>query len=97
MIIIEDDQMIEAFSANTSNYSFRIRILERRLRRRKYVFDPHVYYSLTEILAINAVSIAYQVLGSLLLREGFDDLLRGPFGRWMLGHIEVSDAPPIVR
>src|SRR5262245_19750555 len=97
MILIEDDQMIKTFSANTSNYSFRIRILERRLRRRKYFFDPHAYYPLTEILAVNAVSIAYQVLGSLLVREGFDDLLRGPFGRWMLGHIEVHDLSPTVQ
>ena len=97
MILIDDDQMIETFSADTSNYSFRIWILERRLRRRKYFFDPHSCDSLAEILAINAVSVAYQILGSLLVREGLDDLLCGPFGRWMLSHIEVNDLSPIVQ
>ena len=32
-----------------------------------------------------------------LLRNGFYYLLRGPGGRRMLGHIEVNDAPAIVR
>jgi hypothetical protein len=97
MILIDDDQMIETFSANTTDHSLGIWILERRLRRRKYFFNPHSCDSLAEILAINAVSVAYQKIGSLLVWKGFDDLLCGPFGRWMLSHIEVSDLSPIVQ
>jgi hypothetical protein len=33
----------------------------------------------------------------LIVRESFDDLLRGPFRRWILGHIEVNDLAPVVQ
>ena len=36
MVLIEDNQMIETFSADTSNYSFRVRIL--------YLYITHEMY-----------------------------------------------------
>ena len=44
MILIEDDQMIETFSADTSNYSFCVWILKRRMGRGDHFVNLHPFY-----------------------------------------------------
>ena len=65
MILIEDDQMIETFSANTSNYSFRIRILERRMGRSDHFLNLHPFYSTSKFFSINRISIPEQIAGEV--------------------------------
>lgn len=47
--------------------------------------------------AINSITISEYILWYCLEGEGFDDLLGGPLGCGMVGHIEMSDAAPFVK
>jgi len=58
MTLIENDQMIETFSANTSNYSFRVRILERRMGRCDHFLNLHPLHSTSKFRSINRISIS---------------------------------------
>src|SRR5262245_41189702 len=89
--------MIKAFSSNAADHSFHIWILERRSRRGDHFFDPHPLNSISEILPVNAVAIAQQIPGGLMVWECFDDLSRRPFGGRMLGDIEMNNSTPSMR
>src|SRR5215471_12978278 len=97
MILIEDDQMIETFSADTSNYSFRVRILKRRMGRCDHFLNLHPLHSTSKFRSINQISISEQIAGSRVIGKCFDDLLRGPLGCRMFGHIEMNDLPASVK
>jgi hypothetical protein len=62
-----------------------------------YFFDPHPSNSISEILAVNAVAIAQQIPGSLIIGECFDDLLRRPLSRRMRCNIEVDDLTSVMQ
>jgi hypothetical protein len=49
-----------------------------------------------ELLAIDAVTVAEEIGGRRLLREGVDELLSSPGGSGMLGDVEVDDAPAVM-
>jgi hypothetical protein len=89
--------MIEAFSANTSNYSFRIRILERRMWRCDHFFNLHPFHPALKFRSVDRISISEQIARSGIIRKGFDDLLSGPLGCRMLCHIEMNDLPALVE
>ena len=58
--------------------------------------DPHTLDSRVEILPIDLVSISKQVTRCRIVRKRFDDLLSGPEGRRVLGHIEVNQASAVM-
>jgi hypothetical protein len=77
--LIDDDQMVQTLSPDTADDPFGKRILPRTPHRRDHLFDPHPFDSMLEILAINAVAIAQQISGGLIVGKGIDDLLSCPF------------------
>src|SRR5215475_14497538 len=91
MILIEDDQMIETFSADTSNYSFCVRILKRRMGRGDHFVNLHPFYSASKLRSIDRISIPEQISRRGVIGKCFDDLLRGPLGCRVRGHIEMND------
>ena len=46
---------------------------------------------------MDAIPITNHETWSVILWEGFDHLLCGPLRSWMLRHIEVNDAPAIMK
>jgi hypothetical protein len=52
MIAIEDNHMVETFSADASNYSFRIRILKRRMGRCDHFLNLHPLHSTPKFFSI---------------------------------------------
>src|SRR5215510_12903929 len=97
MILIEDDQMIETFSADTSNYSFCVRILKRRMGRGDHFVNLHPFYPASKLRAIDRISIPEQVSRRGVIGKCFDDLLCGPWGGRIRGQIEMNDLPAIVQ
>src|SRR5262245_8299916 len=97
MILIEDDQMIETFSANTSYYSFRVRILERRMGRSDHFLNLHPFHPASKLRSVDRISIPEQISRRGVIGKCFDDLLSGPLGCRMLGHIEMNDLPAPVK
>jgi hypothetical protein len=47
-------------------------------------------------LTVDVVTIAQKIGRRGVVREGVDDLLGGPVGGGVLGHVEVDDAPAMV-
>src|SRR5215510_13948786 len=97
MIRIEDDQMIEGFSANTANYSFRIRVLERRMWRGDHFLNLHPIHPASKLFSIDRISIPEEIERRGIIRKGFDDLLSGPLGCRIRGHIEMNNLPATVK
>jgi len=71
-------------------------ILPRAMRRRDDFLDPHALHALPELLAVDSVTVAQEIGGRGVVRESVHDLLGGPVGGGVLGHVEVEDAPAVV-
>ena len=89
--------MIEALSANASDESFREWIWPGTLRRCEHLLNAHSMNPSSEIAALNSVTVPYQISRHSIFWERFDNLLRGPFCRGMLRHIEMQDAATLMR
>jgi hypothetical protein len=48
------------------------------------------------LLAVDAISVAEKIGCRGLVRKGIHDLLGGPGGSGMLGHVEVNDVPALM-
>src|SRR5262249_9805813 len=94
--LVQDDHVIKVLAADTSNQSFHVGILPRRPWCNHDLFDADVPDALTEHRPIDTIAIAAQIPRSLIPGDGFHDLLRGPLGCGMLGHIEMHDAPSLM-
>ncbi|HEU4368119.1 MAG TPA: hypothetical protein VFV05_07840 [Methylomirabilota bacterium] len=49
-----------------------------------------------ELLTVDLVTIPEEIGRRGLVRKGVHDLLSGPAGGVVLGHVEVDDAPAVV-
>src|SRR5215510_2354453 len=92
----EYDHVIETFSADTSNKALHERTLPWTARRGEHLLDSHSLNPFSEMDTIHSITVSYQISRCSIFRECFDDLLRRPFGRGMLGHIEMHDAAPLI-
>jgi hypothetical protein len=57
------------------------------LRTADRFLNTHVPASLLEVLAVDAIPIANEEAWCFVIGEGVDDLLGGPFGVGMVGHV----------
>src|SRR5215467_3963281 len=88
--------MVQAFTANRTDDPFDVSALPRKPRSAENFFDIHYRDLIAELLAIDSISISSQISRCGIKREGFDHLLRRPFGRWMSCDVEVHDTSSIV-
>ena len=79
-----------------ANHPFAIRVLPGRPWCDWNFLNTHVLDALLEVVAVDAVAIANEKTWCFLVRESVDDLLGGPFGVGIGGHVEMHDLPPIV-
>jgi hypothetical protein len=56
----------------------------------------HAPDSASELFAVDLVTIAQEIRGRSVVREGVYDLLGGPVSAGVLGHVEVDDAPAMM-
>jgi len=96
MTLVQDDHVVQAFTAETPNQPLDVRILPRTPWGDHDLLDPHMLYPLPEGSAIDVVPIAQEIPRGLVPREGINDLLRGPLCCGMLGDVEVDDATSMV-
>ena len=93
---MEHDHVVQALAPNGTDDPFDIRPLPGRSRCGQYLVDPHVCDLPLEFFRKDGVAITQQVVGDLLKRKRFPQLLSGPFCRWMSGHIEMEKAPTVM-
>src|ERR1051326_5326081 len=97
MSLSEHDHVIEAFSAYAFNEPFRVWILPRTSCCGQHLVDSHSLNPVPEMATVNSITVSYQILRRTIFWQGFDDLLRRPFCRGMLRHIEMQQAATLVR
>jgi len=96
MSFVQNDHVVQAFTANTPDQPLNIRILPRTSWGDHDFLDPQMLYPLLKGRAIDAVPVTQEIPRGLVPREGLDDLLGGPFRGGMLGDVEVDDAPSMM-
>ena len=98
VMLTEDDEVVGALSPDGADHPFAVWILPWRSRSCDDFLDSHVPHAMTEERAIDGVAISKQKSRfGTVGRERFDDLLSRPLGRRMRRHVEVNDAPTLVR
>src|SRR4051794_18351777 len=85
---VENDQMVEALTADRTDQALHVGSLPRGPRRRQNLLDSHCRYTLAEFRAKDAIPIPQQVSRDQIKWEGLPQLLQRPFRRWMRGHVE---------
>ena len=88
--------MVETLAPNGTNHPFYVGSLPGRTRGRQHLFYSHVAHLSSEVLAENRVAITQQVTRELLERERVAQLLAGPLGGRVRGHVEVKNTATIM-
>jgi hypothetical protein len=88
--------VIQTLTADRADEALHEWVLPRALRRGENLLDPHALHAMLKWLTIDAVAVAEEVDRRGLVREGVDELLSGPDGGGVLGHVEVDDPPAVV-
>jgi hypothetical protein len=96
MTLAEDDDMVQALAPDRADEPLREGILPRAVRGRENLLDPHALHAVPKLLAVDLVTIAQKIGGRGVVREGVHDLLGGPAGGGVLGHVEVDDPPAVL-
>ena len=94
--LIQDDDMVEAFSADRADQPFDVRALPRRSESGENFADFQAFDQRPEGGAIDAVAVPEQEPRCHVPRKCLQDLGCGPLGGWMLGDVEMNDAPAIM-
>src|SRR5438093_985023 len=93
----ENQNVIQTLAPDRADEPLREGILPRAVRGREDFLDPHALHSVPKLFAVDLVAVAQEIGGRGVVRKGIHDLLGGPVGGGMLGHVEVDDAPAVVR
>src|SRR5215470_9565557 len=77
----EDDDVIQAFSADRTDQTLRVRVLPRRSRRSDDLRDPHRSNAMAECPTIGFVSVPQQIARCSVPGKGLGHLARKPILR----------------
>ena len=94
--LAENHHLIQALPPDTPDHPRRNRMLPGTPRGREHLFQAQVRHTPLKPRAIHSIPIAEKVLRDRGPGKGLDELLGGPLGGWMLGHIEVNHFPSVV-
>ena len=92
----ENQNVIQTLAPDRADEPLREGILPWAVRGREDFLDPHALHSVPKLFAVDLVTVAQEIGGRGVVRKGIHDLLGGPVGGGMLGHVEVDDAPAVV-
>ena len=94
--LAEDDDVVQAFSANGSDEMFDEWVLPGRPRCNEDFANVHSLELSLEFVSVDPIAIAKKIPRGGIKRESLDDLLCGPHRSGMGGDIETKDASTIV-
>ena len=90
MPFVDHDDVIEAFPSNRPDDALGEGILPGGSRGDDDLAHPQAFHPPYEHVAVDSVTIAEQVLGRGLFREGLDQLLGGPGSGWVDGDVHMG-------
>src|SRR6516164_7157842 len=91
MTLVEDDDMIQTFTADRSDEAFDKWILPGRPRSSNDLLDAHTLNPATESRTVRRVSISQQKPRCGVPGKGISNLLGKPTLRGIFGHAEMND------
>ena len=97
MSLVEEDDVIQQFSAKATDYALNIGVLPRRSRCGDDFVDAQARQPSLNPITINAIAVSQQILRGRIERKRFYNLLGCPLCDRMFRHIEVDDSPAVVR
>jgi hypothetical protein len=84
----KDEDVIQTLAPDRADKPLREGVLPWAVRRRQDFTDTHALHAVLEDVPVDRVAIAEEVGRAGVVREGVHDLLRGPVGGGVLGHVE---------
>ena len=87
VLFTKDEDVIETLAPDGADEPLRERVLPRAVRRGQDFTDSHALHALPEHVTVDRVSIAEEVERGGVVREGVHDLLGGPVGSGVFGHV----------
>ena len=69
VIVVQHNHVVQALSAYGADQSLHVRILPRRAGRNEHFLNPHVLDPMSEVLAVDAVTVSQQESGSPVVWE----------------------------
>ena len=94
--LIPHDDMVETLAPQGPDQAFHVGILPRGARCDHELLGTTPLQEATEVWSVDAVAIPQEIRGCGLVGKGFSDLLPGPGGGRMVGHIHMHDAAAVV-
>src|SRR6267143_1269260 len=92
----ENEHVIQTLAPDRADEARGERILPGAVGRREDFGDPQALHAVPKLLAVDLVAVAQEIGRCGVVRESVHDLLGGPVGGGVLGHVEMDDAPAMV-
>src|SRR5919202_6874780 len=96
MARVQDDHVVQAVAADTSDESFDVGVLPRSPGSNQYFFNAHMPHPLPKRGAVDTISVSQEIPWRLVLGEGVHDLLHCPRCRGMLSDGNMDDPPAVM-
>jgi hypothetical protein len=97
MSFAQDEDVVQTLPADRADEPLGEGILPRAVRGGEELIDPHALNTLPKRRPVDAVAIAEEIGRCAVIGESVHDLLGGPVGGRVLGHVEVDDASAMVN
>src|SRR4029450_7562591 len=94
---VPHDDVVEALAPQGADHALHERILPGRTRRRQHFVDAHGPRDTLKGRAVDPIAVADEESGRGVPRPHLAELLRSPRRSRMRCHVEVDDAPAVVR
>src|SRR5881296_3602490 len=88
--------MIQALASDRANEPLREGILPGAVPCDDDLLNIHALHAAPKVLSVDLVAVAQEIARCGVVLKGVDDLLSGPVGGGVLGHVEVDDASAMV-
>src|SRR5436190_941364 len=85
MFVVENDYVIEAFAADASDDSLRIRILPRASWSRPHFPNTHSLNSVLDVFRIDSILIRHRAIWFVIEMESMGNTYNKEFREWVFG------------
>jgi hypothetical protein len=96
MSLVQDNHVVQAFTANTPDQPFDVGVLSRTPGGDYHFFDPYILHPLPKRGAVDMISVSQEIPWRLVPGECVHDLLRGPRRGGMLSDGNMDDPSAVM-
>ena len=94
--LIQRDDVVEALAPDAADHALAVGILPGGFGGSLHLLDAQDLHHVRELLPVDLVVVAQQILRLGIVRERLQQLSRRPRGRWVIGDVHVEDSAAIV-